>query len=297
MPMVEQRLTDRDISAWFDLNGTCLRIAARPEHLQPLLLYLAELRCPGPVAGARFDLSIGPQSFDPTPDGMALIFDGRLPEDVPCRLYEVGDTRLMIVPGRLSARFSLARGVMGVVAGSEWLIGMTAGILAIEAAAGLSVQTLVHAAALALPGRVDALMLFAPSGAGKTTTALALAAAGFGFLTDDAVFLCRAAGHAVASHMTPSHMAPNHIASGHAVWGLPRPLKVHRRTAILLPTVGALLTEVWDKNWEQGVSRRTLALIAPVPPPRPMPRPCWPCWANTIAPLAMAWSARSWGPH
>jgi len=137
------------------------------------------------------------------------------------------------------------------VPGSEGLIGGTAGILAIEAAAGVSGQVLVHAASLVLPGRDAAIMVFARSGAGKTTAALALAVAGFGFLTDDAVFL--AAG------------------PPHTVWGLPRPLKVHVRTARMLPAVGALLTGEWDAEGEQALSRVALASLAPVPPARPVP--------------------------
>lgn len=54
-------------------------------------------------------------------------------------------------------------------------------------------------------------------------------------------------------------------------WGLPRPLKVHRRTAELLPQVGRLLGDAWNAEDEQGVSRTALQSVVEVLPPRPIP--------------------------
>ena len=70
-------------------------------------------------------------------------------------------------------------------------------------------------------------MIIGQSGAGKTTSALALCAAGFGLCSDDLI-ICRVVGDQVVG------------------WGLPRSLKVHRRTAGMLPWVAPLLTGEWS---------------------------------------------------
>jgi hypothetical protein len=54
-------------------------------------------------------------------------------------------------------------------------------------------------------------------------------------------------------------------------WGLPRPLKVHRRTADLLPRIGGLLGDTWNTEDEQVVSRAALRAVAEVAPPHPLP--------------------------
>src|SRR5690606_27351699 len=102
-------------------------------------------------------------------------------------------------------------------------------------------QMLVHAAALRLPDADAALVLFAPSGAGKTTTSLALALQGFGLLTDDATVLSGGDRSTAA-----------------CVWGLPRPPKVHRNTAELLPALGKLLGPKWNADGEQALSPEVL---------------------------------------
>ena len=55
------------------------------------------------------------------------------------------------------------------------------------------------------------------------------------------------------------------------VWGLPRALKVHRRTAAMLPQVGRLLGSEWNAEDEQSVSRTALRSVVEVLPPRPVP--------------------------
>jgi len=78
-------------------------------------------------------------------------------------------------------------------------------------------QYVVHAACLTADGRDDspAILIAGVSGSGKTTTALALAGAGFGLQTDDASVLVGRDGQI-------------------RVWGLPRPCKVHEKTFALL---------------------------------------------------------------
>jgi hypothetical protein len=97
------------------------------------------------------------------------------------------------------------------------------------------------------------MLLIAPSGVGKTTSSLALALAGFGLLTDDAAVL---------------DTRPIAQSGKARVWGLPRPLKVHRHTAELLPAVKPLLRGAWDANGEQGLHRSRLPGVIALPPAR-----------------------------
>jgi hypothetical protein len=130
-------------------------------------------------------------------------------------------------------------------------------IYAIDAALATSGQYLVHGAALTLPGVVPrALLLCAPSGRGKTTTALALALGGFGLITDDAIVL------------QPQGYRGNKVA---LAWGLPRALKLHHRTAELLPIVKPLLAANWDGAGEQTLQAATLSRVALTAPPVPIP--------------------------
>jgi hypothetical protein len=101
-----------------------------------------------------------------------------------------------------------------------------------------------------------ALLLCAPSGGGKTTTALALALGGFGLITDDAIVL------------QPQGFRESKIA---LAWGLPRALKLHRRTAELLPIVKPILKTNWDRAGEQTPQAATLSRVALTVPPVPIP--------------------------
>jgi hypothetical protein len=142
-----------------------------------------------------------------------------------------------------------------VAAGSERLVGDSTGIVLLDAALMASQQVMIHGAALRLPQREAAIGLFAPSGAGKTTTSLALALQGFGFMADD------------ASVLMPIGAASG---TGPRIWGLPRALKVHRRTAGLLPQIGGLLGTSWDDEGEQVLERTLLQSAIDVLPPRPV---------------------------
>lgn len=243
--------------SWFDLNGSLLRIdAADPELLRPLLIYLDELQT-DPRGPAAFTFIVERGSPMSEPASARLLFEGPLPEAPTSRLYAGVDNRSLIIPDRLSMEYSIPDRIarFRVAAGDENLVGGTAAIYAIHAALFATGQTLVHAAALRLPDRNEALVLFAPSGAGKTTTSLALALQGFGLLTDDATVLAAGSGSRGRTN----------------VWGLPRPPKVHQRTAQMLPAIGGLLGSKWTPEGEQSVSIEGLKSVIEVIPGRAYP--------------------------
>lgn len=156
--------------------------------IAPLLPYLGEMSSPpAPRAAADFHVAIARETPQEAPDGARLLHDGPLPEGTPCRIGMEQGRRWLVIPDRLSLQFSIGgrRADMQVAPGAEVLIGGSAGIQLIEAALAASRQMLVHAAALRLPRREAAICLLAPSGAGNTTTALALALQGFALMTDD----------------------------------------------------------------------------------------------------------------
>ncbi len=100
-----------------------------------------------------------------------------------------------------------------------------------------------HAATLAVetPDGPRAIVLAGISGAGKTTTSLALTRQGLRLLTDDASFLVRR-GTALN------------------IWGFPRPCKVHRHTLSMLPWLGALEP---NPVWRQEEFTLDITRIAP----------------------------------
>ncbi|MCL4766617.1 MAG: hypothetical protein KJZ80_10325 [Hyphomicrobiaceae bacterium] len=246
------------MSSWYDLKGSLLRVDAVDAALEtPLLPYLEELRTAPRDVAPGFTIIIERGSPRAEPAGVRLVHEGPLPEGPVCRLSVGTGRRWLVIPRRLSLESSAADRAarMQVAPGDEALIGGSAGILAIDAALLATGQSLVHAASLRLPRREAALVLFAPSGAGKTTTALALALQGFGLMTDDATVLASTGEDPALTR----------------VWGLPRPPKVHRRTAELLPGIGRLLGPVWNAEGEQPMPREVLRSAVDVMAGRPVP--------------------------
>lgn len=246
-------MADR-MDAWFGLFGASLRLIGSPAVHAAMAPHLAGLSAPGPGDEPVFTLTAEPQHDFPAPADSLLLADGPLPEGLPARLYQAADGLLLLVPGRLSLHIAASGtgGRIGIAPGHEAVLSGSPGILALDAAAGLSGQALVHAAALSLPGEDAAVLLCAPSGAGKTSAALALALAGFGLLTDDSAML------------SPGPGQPR-------VWGLPRAVKLHRATLELLPALATVADDRWNAEEEQAVPPGRLATLVPLPSPRPVP--------------------------
>jgi hypothetical protein len=251
---------ESSMERWYDLNGSLVRIEAPDTALvAPLLPYLDELGAPAAPGAAHFHVTIAREAPQAAPRNAQLLYDGAFPEQTPCRLSLHDGVRWLDVPGRISLRYSMSgrRAHMQVAPGAEPLIGGSSGILLLDAALTASQQVLVHAASLRLPRREAAIGLLAPSGAGKTTTSLALALQGFALMTDDATVLAHA-GETSGRELR--------------AWGLPRPLKVHRRTAELLPAIAGALSEAWNAEDEQSVPLSALqSVIDVLLPARPLP--------------------------
>lgn len=157
------------------------------------------------------------------------------------------------VPGRFSAIETPGRAVTDVVIVRDAvapLRGMPAMVLLDIALRGHQLL-MAHAATMLLPDGSGVVLLFAPSGSGKTTTSLVLALSGYGHLGDDVAVLRRHEGDLRA-------------------WGMPRALKVHRRTAAMLPAVQPHLGD-FDLEDEARLTSEALATITPVPPQREYP--------------------------
>ena len=242
------------IEKWCDLNGprTCLRsldgsLIARV--IEGWAIHEAE-----PAGTADFTLTIVHGAIAGPTDPGPLLFDGIMPDRLPCVIRQAGDRELYTVEGQVSLLLGKRDGLLTVAPGAEKLVRGSVAFQAFNAALALGDQYFLHAAALVLPESDATILIFGGSGLGKTTTTLALVAAGFGFATDDASIVKR---------------SPN----GDRIWGLPLALKVHRNSARMMPWLAPLITDRWNSEGEQPVTPTALAALLDRPLPTREPRP------------------------
>jgi hypothetical protein len=240
------------IERWCDLNGPRMRFCAKDEALLAPLDVTWLRMATEATDRTDYTLTISRGEVLPAPDDAALLFDGVLPDKLPCVVTQVGSDEHYRVEDRISLLVSKREARIVVAPGSENLVRRGLATLAVGAALATDEQYLLHAAALSLPGHEEAILIFGPSGHGKTTTSLSLLPAGFRLLTDDSCVIKREAGR-------------------DKVWALPRALKVHRKTAELLPWIKPALTGSWDEEGEQGLAPAAVASFGSVAPPRPHP--------------------------
>lgn len=198
-----------------------------------------------------FNLRIHETLSLPEKPALPLTWEGIMPDGYYGRIYESVDDTVMVVEDRVAIAI-LRRGKQAtahVLPDSFNEFFVSAFMLILEAALASQRQFLIHGACLVENASGLAVIVCAPSGAGKTTSSMALARDGFSLITDD------------ASVLAPTNEAPR-------AWGLPRALKVHRKTADLLPWVGPL-PDRWDKNGEQPVTTAQLRAQISISPPRP----------------------------
>lgn len=212
---------------------------------------LAPLICAQPAA-CDWSISLVPVDAIDTPAGGLRTFEGELPEGMPAVIVEHESRRSLVAAGHFAislclmartAEFRYVSGRSDAMGGtaSFWMLG---DILAAHS------QHLLHGAAVVDPRSDGVIALFAPSGTGKTTTALALARSGLHLAADDALVL------------SVRRNVP-------LIWGIPRRLKISQNTASMLPWLSPCLTEHWTDG-EQAIDRDALAPLVALA--RPVPR-------------------------
>ena len=232
---------------WFS-DAQILMIFEDPELYAIVRPVLDELQQdPGVVARFSCIFETSRRLHDPV--DASLVHDGFLGPgiSVPGKIFAAADKEWLIVAGEgsveVDSRARTAR--IRIMPGADRHAASTMALYAIDAALSATGQQLLHGAALMMPSGESAVLIFAPSGAGKTTTAIALALHGFKILTDDALVL------------QTNKPAP-------AAWGLPRSMKVHWRTVELLPVLKSVIGTTWNNEGEQVLTRRTFSELGGV---------------------------------
>jgi hypothetical protein len=238
----------------FDLmTGTLAAMAAEEQLFAPLAEILAGLERPD-VKGPVFNLTIAEGEPARHPRNALEVYSGPIPGDDPCIFTDLEGELQLVFPGKAS--LTIERGGSSarliIAPNSRNAVGQTCGLMAIQAALDSCGQSMMHSAALSIPGTDEALLISAVSGAGKTTASLALASQGFGLMTDDTVVLG-------ASE------------EGVHAWGLPRDPKVHINTARMLPFLEAFQLGNWNDEGEKSITLRELSRRIRVEAPQPVP--------------------------
>ena len=166
--------------------------------------------------------------------GQQLLWQGKLFCEIDSMCYAAGRRLTILLPQRARVCLDLDRRQCEVIVRPDsvqylpfcFVMQMLCEFL------GEQNHHVMHAACLAVPGSQQhrAILLAGVSGAGKSTTSLALAHAGLPLLADDAAFLVQ---RNLAGEKTLR------------IWGLPRPCKVHRKTFEML-------------DWLKSVERRPI---------------------------------------
>lgn len=214
---------------------------------------MASLRT-GSTTEPAFRIVIEEEPPTTAPEGSRIVYRGPIFTEGECVYNIFGKATHFAFPGKISVLIDPEkhRAHISVAAGEAARVGQNTGMVAIEAAVDAMGQHVIHAAGLVLPDRDQMVLVYAPSGTGKTTTSLALAANGFSLASDDAIVLRMNAQSAFA-------------------WGFPRDVKIHRNTAVMLPAIGALLGPKWDAGGEQPVRLDQIATVVSIATQHPRP--------------------------
>lgn len=177
------------------------------------------------------------------PEDRKIFYSGDIDKQGFFEFALEGNDWSLTSPGLLHARFPLSRpgGEITVTPDCPPEVTGLAGVYGLDHAVGIGGQCMVHAASIDTPDGSARIIIHAPSGTGKTTTALALAKAGYKVCSDDATVI---------------GPAPD---GGVVAWGLPRDLKVHRLTAGMLGWLRPTMDEkAWNNEDEQMLDRATM---------------------------------------
>jgi hypothetical protein len=237
----------------FDMFGAGLGIVApRPSWHTPFVRMLGRFQTETAVSNG-FRLVFREDDDPQVPDAIPMTWEGDFLEKRAGRVYEADMIEVVEVVGHgfVAIDHGSARAEAVMKTGSEEAFAFTPVMNILDASLKSAGMNLLHGACLTMPNGSGALAICAPSGFGKTTTSLALARGGFGLVSDDASVIGTGA-------------------DGLSIWGLPRRLKVHRKTAAMLPWIGDL-PDTWNDEDEQPVTMESLRNTATVADPHPTP--------------------------
>ena len=235
MPCVHSLATMLPGPRSYDVHGLRMNVRVESDSMVAPLDALLHPFAAGDAGQAPVRLLVRYDDLDShsgTPPGMRPFWKGVLPGGMYLEYYTGEGVRQVEQPGRTRLHLDLERRLAKawVRPGEEWSLGFGCLIPVLCEFLPQAGHHVVHCAVLRAEGEGGsaAVLVSGPSGAGKTTAALALAGAGMGLVTDDAGVLTAPAG------------GPQEAVRA---WGLPRPCKVHLRTLALLP-------------WLRGLPRR-----------------------------------------
>ncbi len=242
-----------DAALTLDFFGAPMLVSGDRKWLGPVHATFADFVADNPGMAVGFNLVIRETADTHIEHGLPLTYEGPMADGNHCRIFESESRVVIEVPdGGMTVIDHASRSAEAqLLPASQAKFFGSVFMTIIDAALVAGGQQLTHAASLVDARSGKAILFCVPSGGGKTTTSLALAHGGFNLMSDD------------ASVLVPDR-------DGFQVWGMPRALKVHVKTADLLPWVGPL-DAIWDENGEQGVEIETLKDRIGVAPVKPVP--------------------------
>lgn len=234
---------------WFDVHQTAVCIEAPDEDSAAAITRYLQPFATAQTTDADYTISIEHGALDGPPGPAEHQPPHEIAPGLHGHLIMDGHITWCSVPKQFSALADLpnSKSTLKIAPGCTRAALGLAAVHTIDRMLEATGRQLLHGAALLLPnGSNQAMLIFGKSGMGKTTTCLALAQQGFALLTDDAIVL----------------EAPSGCQK--FVWGLPRPVKVHRRTGELLPFLQPVLSQNWDDAGEQPVQLEKLSTVVKI---------------------------------
>ena len=241
------------VESWVRLNVPDRQLL---ERLQSMVAPLT-IATPSEPDRSVYQIDIQYSPPHTIPDAADQITETELEYAGHCRMAATENYLWQVFPGRASLKIERGKKRSEIYAAKEHisLALETCLMLALEDMIDLSGQFILHAASLRVPGGKGNILIYAPSGVGKTTTTLSLLHAGFGLCSDDGTIL------------------KNHDGNTRG-WGLPRDMKVHKNTVALLPWLAPYFSDQWNEEGEQPFTRDTLSGLFPIFDKDPQPILC-----------------------
>jgi len=240
--------------SYFDLQGATLVVTASdPRLIDQFARIFDGTRHDEPPSAVCFAIDMVLGEPEPASNRGTHLYTGPVFDEGICVTSLEGDELVQVFPNAVSLRLNQSARTARLVLAHDALdrANASCALLAMAAALRVAGQLPMHCAGLTMSdGRI--VLIIGQSGAGKTTSALALCGAGFGLCSDD-LMICRVSGGVVTA------------------WGLPRSLKVHGNTVAMLPWTAPLLRGEWSAEDEKALPLAELRGVGRVEDQRPRP--------------------------